>query len=319
MHQGDAAMEHAAASSAVMCCPACASDAFRAVGRRATPFGCDDAGGLVHPGYEIRECQSCWLHYKSHTLSSAALATYYGELDFAPFDGDYGFPTDKALLARLRRRPVGSRILDFGCSTGRVLRSLGPTFERFGVEINPAAAHEASRFGITILPEERVADGRAGQFDAIVIADVFEHLLDPTATLSMLAERLAPGGELLIVTGLADAVWPRALISEHWYLRIPGHLQMISRAHIDWLADAMGLVSVVVKAMSHYRLQPVRLARQAVQLALYSVLHLSSGSAIASLIGYTPGLRRAAQWTNLPMTDQRSDHVFVAFLKPRAN
>lgn len=300
---------------AVIMCPACSSERFETIGGAALGFHCDDALGIEHPSYQVRECNNCGLHYKSHVLTSESLGSYYGNLDFTPFKGDYGFPTDAALLNRLRRLPPGGRLLDFGCSTGRLLAALGSGYERFGVEINEDAADEARRQGITILAERDLDDGEAGTFDGIVLSDVYEHLVEPTKTLSRLARRLAPGGRLFLVTGLADAVRPRALIAEHWYFRIGGHLHMLSRRHLDWLGRTLGLEIDSVEIMSHYKRNTKHLARQRLQAALYRSVKLEPDSTMAGVLRKMPGLRRAARWTNMPTTEQLMDHAVAELHK----
>lgn len=271
---------------------------------------------LTHPGYTILECEGCGLVFKSHTLSAKALDRFYDSLDYAPFDTDYGFPTDKCLLSILRKLPVGSRVLDFGCSTGRILNELGSRYQRFGIEVNEAAAERARQRGITVIPEAALETSLAGKFDAIILSDVFEHLVEPTITLRRLAARLGPGGRLILVTGLADAVNPRALIGEHWYFRIGGHLHMLNRRHLDWLGRTLGLDVASVEVMSHYKRVPVRFAKQWMQRALYRVVQLERASTMAAVVRGFPGLKRAHQWINLPATDQMQDHVVAVFIKP---
>jgi SAM-dependent methyltransferase len=301
------------AGRAVEVCPSCGSDGFEAVGGEGRAFRCDEI--LEHPRYAIRECRACGLYYKSHVLTSENLRAYYDELEFTAFDGDYGFPTDAALLAHLRRLPLGCRVLDFGCSTGRILGALGPGYDRVGVEISAAAAMQARRRGITIISERDLDDTQERAFDSIILSDVFEHLVEPTVTLRRLAGQLSPGGRLLIVTGLADAVHPRVLIAEHWYFRIGAHLQMLSLRHLDWLACTLGLSVNSVKIVSHYKRHLLRFSKQLIQSALYRTTKLKSTTMMADIIRRTYLLRRASLWTNLPATDQIKDHVVVELLK----
>ena len=200
-------------------------------------------------------------------------------------------------------------------TTGRILNALGPGYERFGVEVNRAAADIAVRRGITILPEREIAENYACKFDAIIVSDVFEHLVKPTTTMRLLAERLHPGGRVLIVTGLADAIELRGWTGEHWYFRLCGHLQMLSlRQSRIWLAATLGLELRSVTRMSHYKRSFLYFARQMVQAKLYHVFRTKPQSWTASLLRKVPRLNRAAHWTNLPVTNQLDDHV-VAVLE----
>ena len=260
-------------------CPACSSGKHAQVGGEATAFPCDSGPDWPsHPPYAIRECRDCGLYFKSRTPTLEVLGRYYETLDFRPFSFDYRFPTDSHTLALLRRLPLGSRILDYGCSSGRLLGVLGASYERFGIEVNPDAATLALQKGIAIISEEDLVAGRQGLFDAILVTDVFEHLFEPTKTLSLLATRLNPGGHLVLVTGLADAVSDRDWIGEHWYFRIYGHLQMMSEKHFDWLCRELKLESGRRVRCSHYEHSLTRYARQLVQSMSYRTFKRSPNS-----------------------------------------
>lgn len=300
----------------VAACPACGCKAYTAQGAPAAAFPCDGTRtGLCQPAYEIRQCRECALFFKSHMVTPVALARYYSSLDFAPFNLPHEFPTDKKLLATLRQRPPGSRVLDYGCSTGRILSKLGEGYRRFGVEVNAQAAGMAGRRGIIIVTESDLIEDRVGAFHAIVLADVFEHLVEPTATMRLLASRLESGGQLLIVTGLADAIRPCTLMSEHWYFRICGHLHMLSLEHLNWLGRTLRLEVTAVTRMSHYQRSSLRLARQMAQARLYRLFRMAPQSRRAAVLRRLPLLSHAARWTSLPATDQLSDHVVAVLAK----
>ena len=302
----------------VSLCPACGGADHAALGAYAEGFACEGPAGLVHPAYEIHVCQHCGLYFKSDVLSGEALSAYYAALDFAPFNLPFEFPTDRALLAQLRKLPEGSRVLDYGCSTGRLLAALGGGYQRFGVEVNAEAARLAAARGVTIVSDAELDAGAMDAFDAVILTDVFEHLAAPTATLQRLARMLRPGGQLLVVSGLADAIAPTALAAEHWYFRISGHLQMLSLKHLHWLAAALGLSVSAAIRMSHYQRNAPRFAKQAAQAWLYRVVKLTPRSPTAALLRRLPVLRRAASWRCLPATDQFSDHVVAVLTKPEA-
>lgn len=89
---------------------------------------------------------------------------------FAKWENDDLFPTEAATLALLTSLPPGSRVLDFGCSTGRLLDRLGPRYERYGIEVNEPAAKIAAGRGITILDGKQVlGTGPSLELDAVVL------------------------------------------------------------------------------------------------------------------------------------------------------
>jgi 2-polyprenyl-3-methyl-5-hydroxy-6-metoxy-1,4-benzoquinol methylase len=93
------------------------------------------------------------------------------------------------------------RVLEVGCAHGgfvALLRSVG--FDGVGLEMSPWVVGFAKEtFGIPMLQgpiEEQKLPEQS--FDAIVLNDVVEHLLDPVATLSFCARLLRPDGILVV-------------------------------------------------------------------------------------------------------------------------
>jgi SAM-dependent methyltransferase len=118
----------------------------------------------------------------------------------------------KALLPHFRRRlkrlaeMVGrpGRLLDFGCADGCFLelaRAAG--WDIAGVEIAAQMADAAARrLGLPIAADLR--DVPEGQFDAVTLWEVVEHLARPVSALHLLRQRLHPGGVLALSTPNVD-------------------------------------------------------------------------------------------------------------------
>jgi len=132
-----------------------------------------------------------------------------------------------------------------GCSSGAFLNTaveLG--FRAEGVEPAPKAAATAQAAGLTVrqglLQEAGYADG---QFDAITLFEVIEHLQQPLALLQECQRILCPGGILLIGTGNA-ASWSMAAMGARWeYLDIVrhgGHVSFFNPESIASLAKRSG-------------------------------------------------------------------------------
>jgi SAM-dependent methyltransferase len=114
-----------------------------------------------------------------------------------------------ALIERRIAPPPGARILEVGCGTGHNLAMLG----RFGsvdaIEIDPVARGVASeRLGRPVwsspLPD---LTGIGGDYNMIASLDVVEHVEDDRAALKAMAERLVPGGRLLITVPAHPWMW----------------------------------------------------------------------------------------------------------------
>lgn len=99
------------------------------------------------------------------------------------------------------------RVLDVGCfcgGTGRFLKRRFPGCEVVGVEmLEPAARLAAEAYDTVLLGTLESLDFHEvglepGSFDAIVLADVLEHLFNPWQALLRLRPLLAPGGALYV-------------------------------------------------------------------------------------------------------------------------
>lgn len=98
--------------------------------------------------------------------------------------------------------PRATRVLDVGCGVGatsRWLRTIYPEAEFVGLEGNAALsaklADNVDRYEICDLNGAAPA-GVGG--DLILLLDVLEHLEDPQRVANTFAERLAPGGVMII-------------------------------------------------------------------------------------------------------------------------
>ena len=102
----------------------------------------------------------------------------------------------------LEHVPLGARrVLDLGCATGATgaaLKDRQPAHVT-GIEIEPEYAAEAER----VLDRVIVADVARppeldGPFDALIAADILEHLVDPWSVLRAYARLLAPGATAVV-------------------------------------------------------------------------------------------------------------------------
>ena len=103
-------------------------------------------------------------------------------------------------------RPLtGKRALDVGCGAGLLcepLARLGATVT--GVDAAPeliaAATTHAEARALAIDYRALGVEGLEGQFDLVTAMEVVEHVADPAAFVRSLAERMAPGGLLVMST-----------------------------------------------------------------------------------------------------------------------
>jgi SAM-dependent methyltransferase len=301
--------------SQIICCPACSSDKGRPVGDFASGFE-TTAGGETfrHPGYQVIRCAECALHYKSAACDASTLSDYYSKLEFESYEYAGLFPTDKQVIRLLGKLPDQARVLDFGCGVGRILASSTKRLDCHGVEVNDRASRVASERGITIHDEAGLLADPVPRFDAIILTDVFEHLVSPIELLSGLVKLLRPDGRLILVTGNADAIPSNSFSAEFWYYRILGHLQMASVKHLHWLAERLHLKLADVILTSHYAWPFSMRVKQALQHWAYTLFRTRPQSLLARLVAQLPLLGRARQWRSAPTHSSGCDHFVAVFI-----
>lgn len=123
-----------------------------------------------------------------------------------------------AVLERCGLLPNPARVLEAGCGTGGNLGMLS----RFGpvsaFEPNEAARGNASRHDrcdvrAGALPDKVPFAGE--RFDLVAVLDVLEHLDDDEGALRALAERLEPGGLILVSVPAFAFLWSRHDVVHH--------------------------------------------------------------------------------------------------------
>lgn len=293
-------------------CPGCTSSKFQITGRAGTAFEVTvNAEKFQQPAYEIRHCSDCGLYYKSHILDVADLGRYYQVNDFLKWENNGLFPTEMAILEVLSRLPQNSRILDYGCNTGRLMSCAIDRHDCFGIEINQEAAEIAMQRGVTILSETELTIG----FDAILLCDVFEHLVEPTSLLQYLYQFLQPNGLLLLCTGNADSAACKLDLANFWYFRTVEHLCMLSRAYAEFLGQKLGLDLIAWQEMSHYQYGWLELLRQHTQNFAYRQFQINKSAFWLPILKLIPMIRRAEHWLFPPLFTCTKDHVLVVFEK----
>lgn len=159
--------------------------------------------------------------------------------------------TARRLLARIERHVQPGELLDVGCWTGFLLaearsRGWGVT----GIEPSEfAAAYAREHHGLDVqIADLATAELPDRHFQAIVMGDVIEHLLDPAAALERLRALLADGGVLCLIAPDAGSLIARAL-GRRWWSVIPTHVQYFTRASLSRLLERCGF-SVIEVATS---------------------------------------------------------------------
>ncbi|TWI04698.1 methyltransferase family protein [Luteimonas cucumeris] len=146
---------------------------------------------------------------------------------------------------------AGMQILEVGCSSGYIGATLAAKGHRVtGVELDPVAAKAAS----SVLYEVHAGDAESffaqhpdRRYDAIVLGDVLEHMVDPVATLRLCVAHLVDGGAAAISLPCVTHGSVRAMLLEgRWDYADYGlldrtHLRFFSHNDVAELLSAAGL------------------------------------------------------------------------------
>lgn len=187
-------------------CPACDGSGYSLI--HAHPLAVIE-GVSLHAGYNVVACDHCGMVYANGLPAQAAFDHYY-EASSKYEDhtrGGLPSPVDQArfeaiaegLAAHLDDR--GAAILDFGCSTGGLLKALkargftrlagvdpSPQCGRSVREIHGIQAHQGTLF--TPIPE--------GPWDVVTAVGVLEHVRDFSRAVLNLREGIRDGGLLYV-------------------------------------------------------------------------------------------------------------------------
>lgn len=214
--------------------------------------------------FSIRECKDCTLRFTSDIPSANEIGAYYASENYISHTD-----TRKGMVNRLyhlvRKRTLGSkmklviketgkqkgRLLDIGCGTGAFLNVLQTAgWETTGLEPDQLAREKANElYHIKPLAPGRLFELEKGQFDAVTMWHVLEHVHDLHGYIKRAGELLAPGGRLFIAVPNYTS-YDATVYREHWAAYdVPRHLYHFSPASMKRLISTHGLQLRKVKPM----------------------------------------------------------------------
>ena len=167
------------------------------------------------------------------------------------------------LAEALRFVPARGRVLEVGCGAGRFLRAVRaarPGLVLVGADVSRSALAMLASIASDI--ETRLATpyalpARDGEFDAVLLLDVLEHLEDPAGMLAEIRRVLVPGGVLhahVPCEGDPRSLWrwlPGQRGAGAWKRRFGGHVQRFRRHELLALIEAAGFEILRVRGSLH--------------------------------------------------------------------
>jgi SAM-dependent methyltransferase len=257
-------------------CPICAAPT-REAGSCVHPSPAKVAGVVIELGdnaSDMRVCTSCALRFKHPFVPDEDLIACYKASSEDNWEHDPDpvkrrFDTLKGLT---ETHAPGTRVLDIGCSNGALLKHLGDSFQRFGLEPSSQAAQVASSRGITMLGAtlDDLDDGIS--FDAILAIDVLEHLTNPAGFVAQVSDHLSSGGVFIALTGDHEAFGWSLQGNAYWYAALPEHQVFYCRRTIEHLAKTNDLTLVSYQRTSHARQKTSRVIRDGIRGTIHGLI-----------------------------------------------
>jgi SAM-dependent methyltransferase len=193
---------------------------------------------------DIVVCSACGHMQLERFPSEGQLAEAYEEAESEDYVGEEAGQRETARIAldRIERYVPKGRLVDLGCWVGFLMAEArergwqpvgvepstfasGYAREQLGLEVIQAGLFEAE------LPEH--------SFQAAVLGDVIEHLVDPGRALARIADLLRPGGVVYMALPDAGSRVARAM-GARWWSVIPTHVQYFTRNSMETLLRRCG-------------------------------------------------------------------------------
>ena len=138
-----------------------------------------------------------------------------------------------------RQRPL--RLADLGCGCGGMLAELPPGIEGEGLDSSRKAVSFCRARGVTArigsfpsdIPFERES------FDAVIMADVIEHIDDDVAAAAAAARLVRPGGVMIVTVPALPALW------SSWDA-IHGHKRRYTKGSLAAVLSTTGLTAELI-------------------------------------------------------------------------
>jgi SAM-dependent methyltransferase len=178
---------------------------------------------------DIVRCPSCGHMQLSRFPSADRLLDDYGAASSADYLHEEAGQrqTARATIAAIERHALPGKLLDVGCWVGFLLdEAQHRGWSVTGLEPSEyASAYARTRFGLDVRTAGMFdAELEPGSFDAVVLADVIEHLPDPGEALDRIAALSRPGALLYLALPDAGSLLAR-LMGARWWSVIPTHVQ----------------------------------------------------------------------------------------------
>ena len=295
-------------------CPSCGSADLRFLGPSSfiSWSECEEVADLRELSGGLYRCSVCDLIFRWPRPGALALDRAYRRIPVTSWAHEDP-PHWRRMADLIRIHVRNSKVLDIGCFRGDFLASLGKRYDRYGIEPNAAAAEVAATRGIKMIGRDLDDDliSYNGEFGAVILMDVLEHVPDPLAVLAKVRRLLAPGGILVILTGDSCYWVSRLSLPFYWYMGYPIHLVYLGRRFLRWAA-AKQLYKIVYRSRIPHDPASLRRSWRARlrAVALITARRCKNGSLTGWINSFQP-FARLAKATEPPTLPELPDHMLV--------
>jgi 2-polyprenyl-3-methyl-5-hydroxy-6-metoxy-1,4-benzoquinol methylase len=152
-------------------------------------------------------------------------------------------------LDLIRQFRSAGRLLEVGCARGDFLSVARDVFDVFGVEPNPSLADDAEK--VAPIYRDVIETLPWNDFDVVASFHVIEHVDSPKRFVAAMAERIKPGGLLVLETPDIHSL-PFRLMKAKWRQFIPEHYFFFDQASMTRLLSENGFkVERIVQIGKH--------------------------------------------------------------------
>jgi len=212
--------------------------------------------------FKVRRCRRCEHHFTVPVLGPNEIGAYYAEVYYGTKNKRFN-PLMEGLVewfARRRATTLGrfakvGKVLDIGCGRGLTLAALRDQgWQTRGCEFSETAARKAKEMlNLDVdhggFDENNYADG---EFDAVILWHVYEHLSDAGEAMKSFHRIIKPGGILVIAVPNFDSIQAQGTHYGWFHLDMPRHY---SHFGAPWLREHLPKAGFRVLAEHHGSLE----------------------------------------------------------------
>ncbi len=236
-------------------CPICRQEKF------SRKFFCEDYF-VSHEKFAVYSCDACQFVFTQDIPSEEVIAHYYKAPDYVShsdtkkglINSAYHLVRKKMILRKVKlveKNHAVGRLLDVGCGTGYFAGAMKQKgWEVTGIEPSVSAAELArDKFGLDVMPSQKLFELPDKQYDIITLWHVLEHMGNLNDSMAQFSRLLKDDGVMIIAVPNVDS-YDANKYKEYWAaFDVPRHVWHFSPETLNHLAQNHGFKITNIKPM----------------------------------------------------------------------